>query len=67
MILLEKDHDAVFERNALGLLRLEFFQGRDGDLLPGLFLLGGCGESGERDQEGEREQEKPPHGGECPD
>ena len=41
MVFLQEDHDAVFELDAFGLLRMEGVEGRNGDLLPGLGLLGG--------------------------
>ena len=41
VILLQEEHDAVFQFNALGLVGLEVVQLRDGDQLPGLGLLGG--------------------------
>ena len=41
VILLEKEHDAVLQFDALGLLRLEVVQLGDGNLLPWLALLGG--------------------------
>jgi hypothetical protein len=40
MILLQKEDDAVLELNALGLLGMEFVEPGDGNLLPGLALLG---------------------------
>jgi hypothetical protein len=48
VIFLQKDHNAVFELDAPGLLRLELVQLGDGNLLPGFFLLGGEGDGGEQ-------------------
>ena len=41
VILLEEDHDAILELDAFRLLRMKFVQRGDGNLLPGLGLLGG--------------------------
>jgi hypothetical protein len=41
MVLLQKEHNAVLEFNALGLVGLEVVQPGRGNLFPGLGLLGG--------------------------
>ena len=46
VVFLQEDDDAVLELDALGLLRMKGVQRRNGDLLPGLGLLGG--EAGEK-------------------
>ena len=46
MIFLKEENDSVFEHDAFGLLGLEVVQFGDGNLLPGLALLGGEAERG---------------------
>ena len=55
MVFLEEKNDAIFELDALGLLGFEVVKFGDGDLLPGLLLLGreGGGEEGGQEGDGE--------------
>ena len=41
VVFLEEDNNAILQLNAFGLLRLEVVEFWDGDLFPGLRLLGG--------------------------
>ena len=50
VVFLKEDDDAVLELNADGLVRMEFVQRGDRDLLPGFGLLGGDCDGAQKSQ-----------------